>query len=288
MPTIIAENLLRSRRTRILNTGDPQGIRRIDSTSSSGQPTGGGGIVSTVINKLKRFGGFIFGLISRFFPLSISSIFGILVQAYFAIKTFDWNATDKSIEDKIKANNEAIKNGLAPIIGQTLGWATVRLANFAIGRIAGRFTSDGRDTVRGINIPVLSAKVGLALAEEGNEEVRGALMSWLMTVRRNLTSNMVMTTILTARRLEFFGLEPITTERPNGSIASKIEKQIKKLPDKWEDFAEEVLEEFEEAIIEAGYVIAFEIDDYYLSQKAAQQQAGAERTVDITFEPRST
>lgn len=287
MATIVAESTLRSRRIRIAQTKDPQGIRRIDPTGEGGnQLGGGGGIFSWVVKKLKGFFGFVFGIITKFFPLSISSIFGMLVQAYFALKTFDWNTTDKAIEAKIKANNNAIKMGLAPVIGQTLGWGTVRLANFAIGRLAGRASKSNQQVTRGIHIPVLSAKVGLALAEESNQEIRGALLTWLSTVRNSLTSNLIMNFLLTARNMRWFGMEPITTERPNGSFAAKIDKQIKKLPDDWEDFAEEVLEEFEEAIIEAGYVVAFEIDDHFIAQRMAQKQ-GASTSVDIVIEPKS-
>lgn len=230
---------------------------------------------------LSRLAGFAFGVITKFFSLSISSIFGMLVQAYFAIKTFDWNQTDKQIEEKIKANNKAVRDGLAPVIGKTLGFGTVRLANFIIGRLAPRLPGSSAGTVRGINIPVLSGRIGLALAEEGNEEIRGAVLGWLTTVRTAMISNLVMSFVLTARSLKFFGMESITTPRPNGSFAEKIETEIKKLPDDWENFAEDLLEEFEESIIEAGYVVAFEIDDYFISQREAARRSGATTTVTL-------
>lgn len=268
MPIVIVGRTLRSYLTRVTI-----GTRSISATGTT--------TTTGIRSFLSRLAGFAFGLITRFFPLSISSIFGILVQAYFAIKTFDWNQTDKAIEDRIKANNKAITDGLAPIIGQALGFGTVRLANFVIGRLAPRLPGSTAGTVRGINIPVLSGRIGLALAEEGNEEIRGAVLSWLMTVRTAMTSNLIMSFVLTARNLRFFGLEPVKTERPNGSFASQIEKQIEKLPDNWEDFAEEVIEEFEEAIIEAGYVVAFEIDDYFISQREAARRTAGATTVTI-------
>ena len=268
MPIIVAGRTLRSYLTRV--TIGTRSISATGTTTSTG-----------IRGFLSRLGGFAFGLITKFFPLSISSIFGMLVQAYFAIKTFDWNQTDKQIEEKIKANNKAVRDGLAPVIGQTLGFGTVRLANFVIGRLAPRLPGSTAGTVRGINIPVLSGRIGLALAEEGNEEIRGAVLSWLTTVRTAMISNLVMSFVLTARSLKWFGMESITAPRPNGSFAEKIETEIKKLPDDWENFAEELLEEFEESIIEAGYVVAFEIDDYFISQREAARRAGAATTVTI-------
>lgn len=274
MAIVIIGRTLRSYTTRIA-----AGVRRIGSLGSSGSsPSSGGGIFGF----LSRLAGFAFSAITKFFPLSVSSIFGMLVQAYFTIKTFDWNQTDKSIEAKIAANNKAIKDGLAPIIGQYLGFGVVRLANFAIGKIGGATgATSGANAVRGINIPVLSAKVGIALAEESNEELRGALLGWLMTVQRALTNNLILSFVLTSRNLRLFGAEPVINERPNGSFTEKIEKQIEKLPDDIEDFAEEVLEEFEEAIIEAGYVVAFEIDDYFISQRVAANGAGTSSSVGV-------
>lgn len=249
------------------------GVRKINLT---GTVTPGG-----IIGFFSRMAGFAFGLITKFFPLSVSSIFQMLVQAYFTIKNFDWNQTNAQLEAKIKANNNAIKTGLAPIIGASLGWGTVRLANFAIGKLAPTLPGSTSGPTKGINIPVISAKVGLALAEEGNEEIRGAVAGWLNTVRSSLQNNLLASFVLTARNFRFFGMEPVTAPLPNGSFASRIETQIERLPDNWEDLAEEVLEEFEEAIIEAGYVVTFEIDDYFIAQRAAAKGAGPATSVGI-------
>lgn len=277
MAIVIVGRTLRSYLTRVA-----AGVRTIGSLGSSGSTSSGGG----VLGFFSRLAGFAFGIITKFFPLSISSIFGMLVQAYFTIKTFDWDQTDKEIQDRIAANNKAIKDGLAPVIGQYLGFGVVRLANFAIGKaFRGSATggTSGANAVRGINIPVLSAKVGLALAEEGNEEVRGAVLGWLMTVQRALQDNLFLSFILTTRNYRLFGAEPIKNERPNGSFAEKIEKQIETLPKDWQNFAENLLEEFEEAIIEAGYVVAFEIDDYFIAQRAAASETGASTTASVGF-----
>lgn len=283
MPTIIPESLLRSRRIRLTNTGDPQGIRRINFTGDAGGAITGG--LSWLRQKLSKFVGFAFGIITRAFPFSVASIFGMLIQAYFAIKTFDWNAADKALEDQIKGNNQAIKDGLAPIIGTYLGFGTVRLANFALGKTVGKLAKDPAAAAGGMVVPVLSSRVGLRLAQESDDELRGVMMGYLMTVQQALVKNMIASYILTARKNHWFGWEPIKTPLPNASFAQKIEDKIESLPANWENFGEELVESYEEAVIEAGYVITFKIDDYYLAMKAATQKPVNEQLTRVRINP---
>lgn len=283
MPNIITEALLRSRQIRLKNTGDPNGIRRINPTGETTTPTGSA--IDWLRQKLSRFAGFAFGIITRAFPFSLSNIFQMLVQAYYAIKTFDWNTADKVLEQRIADNNKQIKDGLAPIIGTYLGFGTVRLANMAIGKTIGKLGQSSAVAAANIHIPVISARVGLALAEEGREEVRGQVMGYLMNIQRLIQQNMIASFVLTSRKNHWFGWSPIDKQLPNGSFAQKIEDKIETLPKDWQNFVEELIENYEEAIIDAGYVIAFEIDDYWAAIKAANQPPTNEQITTITINP---
>lgn len=278
-PPVINEAALRSRQIRITNSADPQGIRRIDPKRDDTLPTTPQGALSYLAKKFSRFVGFAFKAITRVFPFSISAIFGMLVQAYFSIKNFDWNQRDTAIEEKIKANNKSIKDGLAPIIGQYLGFGLVRLASFSIGGTLSRITGQNKRVASKINVPVVQSRIGLELAEEANDEVRGSLIGWLNTVSRALQDNAFLSFVLTARNNHWFGWETIDSQLPNASFAQKIENFTESLPTEWENFAEELIEEFEEAIIEAGYVLASEIDDYYLAMKMANRPVSTEENV---------
>ncbi len=285
MPTIITEALLRSRRIRFTNTGDPAGIRRINFTGETVTAIGSG--LDWLRQKLSKFVGFAFGIITRAFPFSVSNIFQMLVTAYYAIKTFDWNTADKALEAQIAANNKLIKDGLAPIIGTYLGFGTVRLANFALGKTIGKLGQSSSAAAAGINIPVLSSRIGIELAREGNEELRGVMMNYLMTVQGAIQRNMIASFILTARKNHWFGWEPVKSPLPNGSFAQKIEDKIEKLPASWQNFVEELVESYEEAVIEAGYVVAFEIDDYYLAMKEANKKPSEEQVTTIRINPKT-
>lgn len=283
MATIVTKLLLLSRSIRLKNTGDPNGIRRINFAGETVTVVTTG--LSWLRQKLSKFVGFAFGIIARAFPFSISNIFQMLVQAYFAIKQFDWNTADKVLEAQIKANNKLIVDGLAPIIGTYLGFGTVRLANFALGKTIGKLAKDPSAAAGGMTVPVLSSRIGMELAREGNEEARAVVMNYLLTVQGALTKNMIAGYLLTARKNHWFGWQPITTPLPNGSFAQKIDDKIESLPDNWENFVEELVESYEEAVIEAGYVVAFEIDDYYLAMKAANNVPKDEQVTTIRINP---
>jgi len=233
-----------------------------------------------LIQSLSRFAGFGFSSLLKLLPpLDFSTIWDSVVNAYFTLKYFDWNATDQALQAQIDANNKAIVTAAASALGTTLGWSVVRLANLWIGRFGGKSKAAA---ARSIKVPVLSARVGLALAEEGNEEIRAGVYQFLTTARQAMISNTMIAAVLTARRNEWFGMSSITTAMADGSINAKIEEQIEKLPEFWRQPVEEFIESFEEAIIDAGYVVSFQIDDHIAAVKAAQAEQPI-RTIEVEF-----
>lgn len=279
---IILEKTLRSRITRLKNTMDPSGKFRL------GKQTKGflEKVVSGAAWVAKKFAGlvgFVFGKVLKLLPFSISSIFGFLVNAYYTLKTFNWNQTDEEINRKIAANNQRVIDALAPLAGSALGWGVVRLANAAIGK-AGGMLQKGKQPTPGINIPVLSSRIALKLSEESRDEVGGQFRSFLNTIQRTQTENTILGFLLTARNIGLFGLKPISAPLPNASFQAKIEEEIEKLPTNWQNFAEEFLESFEEAIIEACYIVAFEADDYVLMMRQGLKSKQDVKTFEVTID----
>lgn len=235
------------------------------------------GVAGKILQKIAKFAGWAFGQLCRFFDLSFDRLWDIIVEAYFTLKTFDWNATDEALRQQINANNQTIAVAAANTLGTTLGWGTVRLANFFIGRLFGKKTSKAAAKIK---VPVLSARIGLALAEEGNEEIKGSVAAFLRTAASAQISNQFINFMLTARKNEWLGQKSITKPQENGSIAAKIEKKIEQLPQFWRAPAEAFIESFEEAIIEAGYVVAFTIDDHVAATRYARD-SGIVRTIEL-------
>lgn len=282
--TIVLENTLRSRVARFQNTLDVRGIRRIGKRVAGGL----GSIVDKALWAVQKFAGlvgFLFSTVLNLLPFSISSIFGFMVNSYYTLKTFDWNQTDEAIEQRIAANNQRCIDALAPLAGSALGWGVVRLANMAIGKMGGAL-QQGKKPTPGINIPVLSGRIALALAEESRDEVGGQFKAFLNTIQRSQTENAILGFLLTSRNLGLFGWKPISAPLPNASFQAKIDSAIEGLPANWQNFAEEFIESFEESLIEACYIVAFEADDYMLMlKKGLQPDRGNLRTFTIDIDP---
>ena len=226
------------------------------------------------LGRLARYAGAAFGEVVNFFSLDFDQLWDMMVEGYFAIKTFDWNATDKELEEQIKANNEALLVSAAEKIGEQLGFGIVRVANFFSGKASA--------AAQGIKVPVLSAKVGLALAEEQNDEAVGAVRQFLGQATGAMVSNGFLNSVLFMRRNELFGFSSISDENlPNGSIAEKIDEEIQKLPKAWQKPTEALIDGIEDGIVSAGYVVAFTIDDHIAAAQYAASDPGPTRTIEV-------
>ena len=89
--------------------------------------------------------------------------------------------------------------------------------------------------------------------------------------------------LLTARRLELFGLKPVTNARKPWTFADAIDNFVEKLPSaSMRAFANQFIDAVEDSVIEMGYVIAYTIDDFYLAQRTAtESDQQPDRTVEI-------
>jgi hypothetical protein len=134
---------------------------------------------------------------------------------------------------------------------------------------------------------VLAGRVALALAEEGASELRGQLGNLIISTRQAIVSSVILGGLLSLRRLKLFGLAPVTKERSPWILADQIEEKVQRIDNTMlRSFVEGFLDQFEESIIEMGYVVAMTVDDYYAAQKASQFDE-PERTIIITPDNRT-
>jgi len=219
----------------------------------------------------------------RFFNISFDSIWDTLINGYFQLKSFDWNATDKELQKQIEANNKAIVNAAASGLGEQLGIGTVRLVNGFVGRFLGQTSNKARSAsaAEGIKIPVLSSRIGASLADEQNTELANSVRYFLLTASGAIASNAFISFVLTARRNEWLGQKSITTPQVDGSIAAKIERKIEKLPEFWREPVQNLISGFESGVFQAGYVISRNFDDAYFEAIYARQNQGDYTTLTI-------
>jgi hypothetical protein len=234
-----------------------------------------------VLQKALKYAGFLWAKAASFFNLDFSSIWDMMFQSYLEIKEFDWNATNSSLEKQIEKNNQKIVTAAAETLGELLPYGMFRLGNFFVGRLIGKFSRKGKAAQQGIKVPVLSARIGLALAEEGADELRSSMRSFINRSATAQINNMFINSVLTARKNEFFGFKNVLKSQTDGSLAARIEKKIDQLPEFWQEPVEEFLESFEDAMQEVGYVISFEIDDHMAALRASRQEAHPEKVIEV-------
>ena len=231
-----------------------------------------GGAISQILGVGKRLIGFVSKVIFGVAKWLLRNLWDIILTLSFEIAYFDWNQTDAAIESQIRANNLQIVGQLGELFGVGSVWiASIAIAGFAT-----------------IKWPVLAGKVFLDLAQEGGEEVRAELRSFLSQARNSLARNVVLSSLLTARRLRIFGLEPIENQREPWRIAGAIEEKIESIDNDYiRTFVENAVEGAVDALIEVGYIVTYSIEDFYRSQKLAQEQyLGPQRGVVLTPDDR--
>lgn len=263
------------------------GVRKIDADQvDSGPPSGPIGRFTSAIRRwlidpLKKFAGFAWPIISKILPRSFGELWSTIVQVGVQLWVFDWNATDQALQDRIKQNNQNIINAAAAALGTSLGWGAVRLTSMAMGKILkNRTNQQGRDRSLDIQMPVISGRVAAALAEEGSDEMRGQLSALLMQIKNAQINNAFLATMLHARAEGWFGLEQKTKADANDSFAQRWERKIESLPQWLRQPVENLTENFVEAVMEAGYIAANELDSAWIMARSAMQNVkGPERTI---------
>ena len=274
--------------------GGTNGIRKINvdqvdtgQLAQNSPASGIQGFINKIINPIKKFIGFAWPLVSRILPRSWSELWSTIVQVGFAVWTFDWNQTDGAIQQQIKANNLQILNAAAAAAGTALGWGAVRIINMAAGKLfkapAGQ-QNQGRDRSLDIKMPIISGRAAAALAEEGNEEVRGQMQALLGQIKAAQTRNAFLGFMLHARSEGWGGMKSITQPGANDSFAQRWENTVESLPQWLQAPVENFTENFVEAVLEAGFIWSAEADSVYAMAKAAMKDArGPERT--IVYQP---
>lgn len=232
-----------------------------------------GNIIDWVIGAGKRLTGFVLGQIKSWIG-SIRGGIGSFVRwaltQVVKLASFNWNAADTEIQQMMHSNNIAIAAALGDLAGGGAVWlATIGLAGFA-----------------SLKFPVLGGKIALELAEEGGEEIRAKVINFAQTAGDSLSQNAALWTYLQGRRAvrQALGMPAEVKEGAEPWIlAEKIEEWVESIPnDLWRTFVESALESAAEALLEAGFVISYALDDYYASAKLAQQaQFGEERTIKV-------
>lgn len=235
--------------------------------------------------------GFLFGQVINFVGFSFTAIWQGFVTANMQLASINWNATDEELKQAIEGAEVGQVGRWGSVAGQTVGW----LAGIAVG------------TAIALQLPViggamLAKQIAGKTLQEAKEEILPAL---LQTIRGQITTNLtngIIRDYMAFRSLikrvpkdQLAGLlgdkgaEAITKWGTKGSprfvIGEKIEETIEKIPNKKvRAFVDNFAEELWDSFVEAGFVIAAELDGVAAQAKHANVQAlGSQRAVELTL-----
>jgi hypothetical protein len=240
-------------------------------------------------NQLKGFGGWIVEKISGVLrKINFTKIWDWIVSGFNALWTFNWQQTDAAIDRSIEADWQNVSVSLAGITGR------------AFGHLVCGFLPAASMAV--INEPLavyLLQKVGEEALQDMSNELNAFLTevgrATLRTAARKAFKN-IRRLIKKANRLPSFRnkissfINPGIIDRwgeeegKEWSFQSFFQEQVEKLPEPWQERVEEFVDEFSDACIESGYVIAGGLDEYFGLNAATQDffsPFGQERTIEF-------
>lgn len=209
-------------------------------------------IAKFIGNGLLKFGGFLLKSAFSFIEWSFSGLWEMILETSYELAYFDWNQSDKEINEFIKESNLAMIRQF----GQFAGSGTVWLTSIAVS------------SALTVKFPVLAGKVALALANEGGQSLRGQLVGNLQFATLSAIKSVALGSYLWVRKL-IKGEETKENNKP-WIIAEKVEKTLKKIPNETtRNFAEGFLDGALDSILDIGYIVAFTLDDYYAAAREA-------------------
>lgn len=294
MPSSIDFSSLASRAIRTSVT--PSGIRRFARSGSIDKKDDNGNLLFKLYDGLNRFGGSLMSAtlkaLGSAFQFSWSLLWGACVSAAQFIWNFNWNASDAELDAQINSSFNALGGTLGATVGNALGW-------LACGAVPGAVIATFNEPM---GLYILE-KVG----EEALEEIAGNLSNLIKqtatsTIRaasiwsykniRNLwrkPDSQLKKELIAAGMKEDKITQAIAERNKPWSFAQATENFVESIPNTFiKNFTEELIEEFADSCIEAGYVVAGSADSYLAMQKLANQNIlGEEKTVEIVFD-RST
>lgn len=291
----LAISSLRSRRTRSRVVGANQTMRRIGDIVDPNNPSGGGFLenVGNFLRPVGSFAGWLLGGIGGVLQFSFTALWGIIVNTTAFIFNFNWNISDKDIDAQFQSIKLRIAGQLGGTVGNLLGFLACGVVP-AVG-------------IMSFN-EILGYKLLLEVGEEALDEFLGNLRQLLRTILTGAAQGIAYTIFKGTRRaIKSYYKDPNSGQSRamkdifgNGfdkavkgwgeegsqpwSFNIAIENAIESIKDPLaQEFVEELWDEFLDGCVEAGYVIAGGLDNWFLEQQLAQQTLlGSDRVIEIT------
>lgn len=282
---------LASFRSRTIRTESTQGqnVRRIATSGTARQDDGEGGFLDIVSGALK-FGVSLLSTVwkgLKFLAFSWSKLWGWIQRGALFLWNFNWNISDKQIDDQIKQAEIALAASKGSLAGQSLGFvvcgllpaATIAVFNEALALyIIKELGEEAIDEIAGGLANLISLQFQqtvrqtfFALFKNYRTLFRGAAIGFANSLVKIGQLNQVDVDKAVKNRNEPFTFASLKDEQIE-AIASPTSKAY------WEEF----WDEFQDSCIEAGFIVAAGADGFFAQQRMATQAAlGSEHIVEI-------
>lgn len=287
---IVVEELA-SRTIRNVATNET-GIREIGGEAEENEE---GGFLSSLWNQAKNFFGWIMPRLAGI-ELNFSGLMNLIRSTSTFIYNFNWNATDEQLDQYINNMNLILSSQLGGTLGNTFGYlvcgiipsAVMTKFNQALGLyLLKQVGEEALDEFMG-NLSMLiqaSFRLGVqAFVTNAFKNTRNTLKNYFRDP--NSTQSKWLERITGNDKLQ----EAIQGWGEQGSkpwsFRQYVEDKIESIENQWvQNFVEEFYEEFLDACVEAGYVVAQGLDSWILQQQIQNQTIlGDERIIEVTLD----
>lgn len=237
---------------------------------------------------------------------SVTKIVQFFIQAAVYIYHFDFNISDKEIDNRIKSALLSLSAMAGGLVGQTLGWVVCGVLPAALVVVFNVPLSLKLAKAAGLkkisNAVKLADVVTDVIDEEFVDEIAGSLASLILSAGRMSIEAAFLAFYKNFRAFlkntklaeKIFGKEKVKkwgVSGPPVSMARTVEEIIEKIPNEYlRMFVEEFMEEFFEGCGEALLVLAGAMDSWLGLQRSMQSQdsQGQNAVAYIDLAPKSS
>lgn len=277
-----------------LNTIGNTGIRRIDKASAiTKNQANNQGFLGWLWDSAKSLVGWVFKAATGGIAWTWTGTWGTIVQTIEKIKAFNWNQTDQEIEQSIKSRNTQLAGIWGGVLGSGVGW----LAGIATGAgvaylcpvigsgalarlIAGEVAIEAGQDLR--------SRLQIAINQTANVVVSNLAVGAFMRYRQLLKSlpYPVLVALYGESKAKFIRDKWGGKGQPDSSFNAQMEEEIDSISNEaTKNFVEQFLEESWDSFVEAGFIVAHQIDGAYQQTKLAQQELlGQDKSIEIALD----
>jgi hypothetical protein len=272
-------------------------IRKIQNLNKLQRKEQNNGLLSFLFNTAGSFVGWIGTEAFKFISFSATAIFSWVFNTVERLKAFNWNATDQELQKMLDGSKNSLAAIWGSFIGQGIGWISGIALGYGVSMVLP--VIGGAALAR-----LIATKTAIEARDELLPSLFGAISSTLNIAATNTAISGYMNYRSLLKKAPRQLLEAVygkdgadfiqkfwgQSGQPNLSFNQVVEESLESITDQTlRIFIDALLEEAWDSFIEAGFVVAAEIDNAYSQSRQASVQAlGSDRSADLILNKQSS